>query len=162
VPLTEDQKREAVAIVALGCDRETAAKYVNQPPQALEDESRRDPGFAAELRRAEAKCELGHMRVVQQAANEGRQWRASLWWLERRAPERYARRDAGSVTRRELARFLNAVAGGIAAEVRDANDRQRVLDRLADLADAIGDPLATEGVDDLESGAESNATEGAE
>jgi hypothetical protein len=82
------------------------------------------------------------MRVVQQAAREQKQWRASLWWLERRAPDRYARRDAGTVTRRELGRFLHAVAGGIAAEVRDEDDRRRVLDRLALLADSIADPLA--------------------
>jgi hypothetical protein len=142
IALTEDQKREAVAIVALGCDRETAAKYVGCTVQQLGDEARRDPGFAAEVRRAEAGCELGHMRVVQQAAREQKQWRASLWWLERRAPDRYARRDAGTVTRRELGRFLHAVAGGIAAEVRDEDDRRRVLDRLALLADSIADPLA--------------------
>ncbi|MGL4512312.1 MAG: hypothetical protein ACRCT8_04420 [Lacipirellulaceae bacterium] len=140
--LTEEQKRDVVAILALGCDRETAAKYAGLTAAGLDDEARRDADFAVELRRAEAGCELGHMRVVQQAAREEKQWRASLWWLERRAPDRYAKRDPGLVTRRELARFLNTVAGGIAAEVRSEEDRQRVLDRLAVLAEAIGDPLA--------------------
>ena len=58
----------------------------------------RDADFAAEVRRAEAPVELSHMRNVQNAAQDGKNWRASVWWLERRSPERFGPRGAGTVT----------------------------------------------------------------
>ncbi len=142
--LTDDQKREATLIISVGCDRETAAKYVGCTPASLEETAHADPAFAVALRRAEAGCELAHMRNLQQAARDERHWRASVWWLERRAPERYARRDVGAVSRRELVRFLGAVASGIAGVVRHEEDRQRVLDKLSELANSFADPLLIE------------------
>lgn len=139
--LTEDQRREAALIVAAGCDRVTAAKYVGCTETALDEAAAIDLAFGAALRRAEATCELSHMRAVQQAARDERHWRASVWWLERRLPERYAKRDADAVGRRELVRFVGAVAGAIAEAVRDEADRRRVLDRLGELAEGMTDPL---------------------
>lgn len=143
-PLTDEQKREAVLIASVGCDRETAAKYVGCTLDQLTDTSQRDNEFAEQLRRAEAGCELAHMRSIQQAAKDERHWRASVWWLERRLPERYARRDADAVSRRDLVRFLGAVATGVASAVKDESDRQRVLVTLSQLAEAVSDPLLLE------------------
>ncbi|WP_146445271.1 hypothetical protein [Botrimarina colliarenosi] len=142
--MSAEQKREAVLIVSVGCDRETAARYVGCRLEQLNEELANDGSFAAELRHAEAGSELTHMRNIQQAARDERHWRASVWWLERRLPERYARREAGSVTRRDLLRFLGSVASGVAAAVRNEEDRQRVLDSLGELAEALNDPLHLE------------------
>lgn len=142
--LTAEQKREATLIAAVGCDRETAAKYVGCSPASLDEALRDDADFAKEMRRAEAGCELAHMRNVQQAARDERYWRASVWWLERLAPERYARRDADTLSRREVARFLAAVAAAIADVVRHEDDRHRVLEKLSDLAEVFTDPLLIE------------------
>lgn len=137
--VTDEQKREAALIVSLGCDLETAAKYVGATLRELWDEAESDTEFAGSLRRAEAGAELAHMRNVQQAARDVKQWRASVWWLERRAPERYARRD-DAVGRRELLGLLGAVANAVADAVRDDADRRRVLDRLSELAESLVDP----------------------
>ncbi|MEO1497499.1 MAG: hypothetical protein AAFV43_10145 [Planctomycetota bacterium] len=139
--MTDKQKQEAALVVSVGCDRETAAKYVGCSIDDLVEAARRDAGFAAALRKNEAAAELAHMRNIQQAAKDDKHWRASVWWLERLAPERFARRDAGAVTRRELTGLLSAIAGGIAAEVRHEDDRRRVLDKLAELAQSLSDPL---------------------
>ena len=140
--LSDEQKREVVLIATVGCDQETAAKYVNSSVERIGEEMLRDPRFGADVRRAEAGCELGHMRCVQQATRQEGPWRASVWWLERRFPERYGRRDAGTIGRRDLVRFLGAVAGGLASAIRSEEDRRRVLDALAEFAESLVDPLS--------------------
>ena len=145
VTLTEDQKREATLIASVGCDRETTAKYIGCSTSSLASAMREDSEFASALRKAEAGCELAHMRNVQQAARDERHWRASVWWLERRAPERYARRDADAVGRRELIRFLGSVAAAIADAVQNESDRRSVLDRLGALSETLTEPLLLEG-----------------
>ena len=142
--LTDEQKREAILIVSLGCDRETVAKYVGIGVEDLIHEGIRDREFAIELRKAEASAELAHMRNVQQATKDTKHWRASVWWLERRAPERYARRD-DAVGRRELLNLLGSIANALAEAVQDDGDRRRVLDRLAELADSAIDPWQDHG-----------------
>ncbi len=139
--LSDEQKREAVLIASVGCDRETIAKYVGCGRDELDTALLLDRAFGCELRRAEAACELAHMRNLQQAGRDVRQWRASVWWLERRAPERYAKRDAGSVGRRDLVAFLRDVAGSIAAAVRNEDDRERVIAELQTLSEDAADPL---------------------
>ena len=139
--LTEEQQREAVLITSVGCDRETVAKYVGCTSAGLVEAMIGDAAFAASMLRAEASSELAHMRNVQQAGKDDKQWRASVWWLERRAPERYAKREIDAIGRRELVRLLGIVAAGIADVVTDVNDRKRVLERLQDLAESMANPL---------------------
>lgn len=139
--LSDEQKREAVLIASVGCDREAAARYVGVTLPALNAAERDDAGFASDLQRAEAGAELAHMRNVQQAAREEKNWRASVWWLERHAPERYARRDADAVGRRELSRFLEALANEIATAVQDEDDRGRLLERVATLTQKLPEPV---------------------
>ncbi|QDT70484.1 hypothetical protein MalM25_34320 [Planctomycetes bacterium MalM25] len=142
--LTDEQKREALLIASVGCDRETAAKYIGCSLQQLNATAYGEPDFAEQLRRAEAGCELAHMRNIQQAARDERHWRASVWWLERRLPERYARRDAGAVGRRDLVGFLSKLSGDLAGLLRDTEDRERVLNRLKEAGESLSDPLLVE------------------
>lgn len=139
-PLSEDEKRDVLLILSVGCDRATAASYVGRRPDELETAARSDAEFDAAIRRSEAGCELAHMRNVQQAARDERHWRASVWWLERRLPERYAKREADAVGRRELMRFVSAAAAAIATAVQDEGDRHRVLERLSGLAEKLDLP----------------------
>ena len=90
------------AILSIGCDRETAANYTNCSLSDIRREMLRDVAFAAEVLQAEAASELAHMRNVQNAAGENKNWRASVWWLERRSPERFGRRNAETITTRQL------------------------------------------------------------
>lgn len=142
--MTDEQKKEVVLIAAVGCDRETAARYVGCSLEQLNTAALADPDFAARVRRAEAGCELAHMRSIQQAAKDPKNWRASVWWLERRMPERYAKREAGTVSRRELTRFLKAVAAGLVGALERDEDRERVRQTLKELTGSLNDPLAIE------------------
>lgn len=155
--LSDEQKKDATLVAMVGCDRETIAKYVGCTADDLLAATQADPAFAADLRRAEAGCELAHMRSVQQAARDERHWRASVWWLERRLPSRYARRAADAVGRDELSRFLAAVAQVVATNVEGEAERRAVLlaiERLAAPPDPApqdptdGDPVPPTEADD--------------
>lgn len=141
--LTEEQKREVCTIAAVGCDRQIAARYLGCGVADLQAALEADPDFARDLAQAEAGAELVHMQNLKEAAQEEKNWRASVWWLERRSPDRYGRRDARAVSAAQVQRFVEALAAIIAEEVRHAEDRQRLLSRLDALAnEAIGEPPA--------------------
>jgi hypothetical protein len=128
--LTDKQKRDTCAVLMVGCDRETAANYANCTLADFRRQLVYDREFAAEVRRAEAASEVTHMRNVQSAASDVKNWRASVWWLERRAPERYGRRDAGALTPGELKSFMAILVTMVIDEVRHADDLRRLLARF--------------------------------
>lgn len=141
--LNEEQQREVCLILSVGCGRDTAARYVGCTPLALAETVLADAAFARDVARAEAGIELAHMRSIQQAARDERHWRASMWWLERRAPDQYARRGANVVTAAELRGLVQKLGAAIAEEVTGQQDRHRLLQRLEQLAlehEACGPP----------------------
>jgi len=139
--LTEEQKAQVVGILSVGCDRQTAADYVGCSLSDIRRAMRGDPSFSADIRRAEASVELVHMRNVQELAKAKKDWRASVWWLERRAPERFARRSPGVVTARHLQEYLAILTDILQSDVQVADDRARVLARLEALAASVDSML---------------------
>jgi hypothetical protein len=130
--LTDEQKGQICGILSVGCDRETAANFVGCRAADISRAMLRDHAFAAQVRRTEAGCELGHMRTVQEATKEVKNWRASVWWMERRAPERFGPRAVGQVTLRQLDEFLNVVADIVCDEIECRDDQQRVIVRMGE------------------------------
>ncbi|MEN1679471.1 MAG: hypothetical protein AAGJ46_07740 [Planctomycetota bacterium] len=151
-PLSEEQKSEACTVAALGCDRQIIARYLGVSPAEMQHHLGRDSDFARRLTQAEARAELLHLTKVREAAQEEKNWRAAVWWLERRAPDRYARRDAGSLTPTQVRRFVDTLTEAIAEEVKDPDDRQRLIERLQRLTeDSMPQPYA---INDHQSGDE--------
>jgi hypothetical protein len=146
--LTDEQKSQIVGILSVGCDRQTAVDFVGCSLRDLHRAMERDSEFASNIRRNEAGAELSHMRNVQTAAKDAKNWRASVWWLERRSPERYGPRGAGAVTARQLKAFIGMVVDILAVEVRDPADRQRLCARLqrlvAEFEQKLGDFQASQ------------------
>jgi len=130
--LTDEQKGQICGILSVGCDRETAANFVGCRAADISRAMLSDRGFAAQVRRTEAGCELGHMRTVQEATKEAKNWRASVWWMERRSPDRFGPRGAGQVTLRQLDEFLNVVADIVCNEIECRDDQQRVIVRMGE------------------------------
>jgi hypothetical protein len=129
--LTDEQKTHICAVLTIGCDRQTAADYVGCSLADMRHQMQNDGPFLAAVCRAEAKIELNHMRNVHTAATgEKKDWRASVWWLERRSPERYARRAAGEVTQRQLKAFVAILADALKTDVHSVEDRERIMARL--------------------------------
>ena len=134
---TDEQKRECCLMLSIGCDRETACNYLGVTAEELREELTLDVDFRKQILRAEATPEFNHMRNLYNAAKDEKHWRASVWWLERRSPERYARRAPEAVTPPQLQQMIEALTGAIAGEVNNSQDRRRVLARLEQIAASL-------------------------
>ncbi|QDU86950.1 hypothetical protein Pla175_03040 [Pirellulimonas nuda] len=128
--LTDEQKQQLLAIASLGCDRLTSSRYVGASVEALRGAIDADPRFAVDLVRAEAQAELAHMKNVHHASQDEKNWRVSVWWLERCRPERYAPQRAGAVTEQDVDQLMGLIREAIEEEVADPAERDRVYDRL--------------------------------
>ncbi len=137
IELTDEQKAQVYGILSVGCDRQTAANFVGCSLADIRRAMQWDPKFAAGVCRAEAGAELNHMRNIQQAAKDEKHWRASVWWLERRSPERFGPRGPGVVTSRQLKAFIDVLAETLREEIGTSDDQQRVIARLRSLADSV-------------------------
>lgn len=119
----------------IGCDRDTASKYLGFTAPQIESLLQSDGEFMRQALKAEGAAELHQMKNLHDATKDSKQWRASVWWLERRAPARFARRAANAITASEWNSFLTAIVDAIVAEVTCEADRQRLIARIARLAD---------------------------
>ena len=131
--LDEEQKKRICGIVNVGCSPATAAKQVGCTVEAIRNEVSRDRQFAAAIRYAEASHEITHMKNVYTAAQEPKDWRASVWALERTYPDRYARRDPDVVTADQLAALVARLVDILIEEVSNPEDRERIMARMAEL-----------------------------
>jgi hypothetical protein len=147
-PLTDEEKSQICGILAVGCDRQTAADCVGSSLAEIRREMERDAAFLARIVRAEASVEFNHMRNVQDTAKEKKEWRASIWWLERRSPERFARRDPGVITSRQLKAFVAILVDVLQDAVTSDADRKRVLNRLQVLAESVDQLLCNSATPD--------------
>jgi hypothetical protein len=124
--LTDAQKNQICAVLSVGCDRETAAGVAEcsilDIGRALEE----DPQFVTRVRRAEATAEFRHMQNILNATNDGRYWRASVWWLEHRSPERFARRSPGAITPEQLKEALAMWNERVQQEFASPEELQRI------------------------------------
>ncbi len=124
-------------MLSIGCDRETACKYLGFTFSQLRNELHDDPEFETQMYRAEATPEFNHMRNLNQAAKDEKHWRASVWWMERMSPERFARRAPNAVTMVQLKTFIEELADLIIAEIPDEDQRMRLLERLSQMTDSL-------------------------
>jgi len=135
--LTEEQQAQVCGILSVGCDRQTAADYLGCSLADIRQMMQHDSTFSDGVRRAEAGVELMHMRNVQELAKDKKDWRASVWWLERRSPERFGRRSAGVVTVRQLKAFAAILAEAVQEDVQCEEDRERLLARLSAITASV-------------------------
>jgi len=127
------KRREILAILAMGCSRRTAARYVGCSPRTIQNTADRDPEFAAQLRHAEHASEIEYLQRIRNAAKKEQYWRAAAWALERINPEDFAQRPPRSLTLEETRDLLAQLADLLLAELPVGKHRKRViksLDRL--------------------------------
>jgi hypothetical protein len=136
IALSESQKSQICGTLTVGCDRQTAADYVGCSLADIRHNMEHDPRFVAEVRRAEARCELSYMRCVQEVVANKKEWRAAVWWLERRSPERFARRP-DAVTSRQLKMFVTLLIDIIKHDVTNAEDLGRIVAHMQSIAESV-------------------------
>ena len=124
------KRREILAILAVGCSRRTAARYVGCSPSTIQNTAEREPEFAAQLEHAETRAEIGYMKQIQQAVHKEPYWRAAAWALERRNPQEYGLRRPEVLTLDEIKQLLAQFTEIVVAEVPVSQYRKNILKRL--------------------------------
>jgi hypothetical protein len=141
--LDEVKQREICALISVGCDRRSAARYVGCTAETIRLTAKRDRQFAERLDQAEMRHKFQQLQNIHQAGKTS--WRAAAWLLERKYPDQFARRDPDSVSHDELARFMTAMGETLAKCVSEHVTEpavlkaiQRDLTRLARMAERRG------------------------
>ncbi len=131
--LTAAEKKSIVAIITIGCSRETAARYIGCTPYIIRRAIAENAKFAAEIQKAEEDSELFFLNKIRQAANKEQYWRAAAWALERRCPNRYAARSSNSLTVLQVQELLDKLADLVVREIPGKVEQKKLLKRIQSL-----------------------------
>ena len=133
-PLSKSQKDKLCQIVAMGCDRDTACQYHGLSADQLHALMHDDEQFARELLRSEAQAEVLHMGNIKKASQDEKNWRSSVWWLERRDQDRDHADEPENLTP-EVSAALERFVEIVVAEITDDDQRESLRQRLLQLVD---------------------------
>ena len=134
--LDEAKQQKICEILSLGGTRKIAALCVGCHVDTIRRTALRNPAFDERLRKAQTGPEVGFLKDIQEAAEDGKNWRAAAWALERLYPERYGRRDATVLTVERVSDVLTRFASAILDDVPDRY-RQKILKRMARLTASL-------------------------
>lgn len=107
---TPEREQRILDALRAGSTRKTACAHAAVEQHTFQRWVLRFAHFAQAVEKAEADAQLRHEAVIAKAAQDGT-WQASAWWLERRRPEDYGRRERLEVTVRQRAEQLGAELG---------------------------------------------------
>lgn len=122
--MTDENKAKIVETVRLGMWPDRAAQMHGIAPGTMRKERKLDDDFSTAIKKAEAEAESSvHSRMLRHLDG---QWTACAWMLERRWPERWAKRElpASSGEVRELAAQLRAAANSAKLSVPDVQAKE--------------------------------------
>ncbi len=131
--LTDFEKKGIIAVLTAGCSRETAAIYAKCSQWKLRQAIAEDGKFAAEIVKAEQESEVFFVNKIRKAADKEQYWRAAAWALERRFPNRYAARGAGTLTMEQVRQIVSRLADIVVQEIPGGSERRKILRRIHDL-----------------------------
>lgn len=89
--MTPEMETQIITAVKLGLREGTAARIAEIAPQTLRSHRDRHPEFAAKLEAAAATGERNALAAVVEKMRKD--WKAAAWFLERRFPAEWARRE---------------------------------------------------------------------
>ena len=131
--LTQFEKAGIIAVLTAGCSRETAAIYAKCSRWKLRQAISEDVTFAAEVAKAEQESEVFFVNKIRKAADKEQYWRAAAWALERRCPNRYAARGAGTLTMDQVRQLVSKLADIVVQEIPGGAERRKILHRIHEL-----------------------------
>ncbi len=137
--LDEIKKGQIIAMLAVGCSRRTAAKFIGCDVKTIANTAEREPAFAERLRQTENSQEYTHLKNIQDAAKQDKYWRAAAWVLERRFPDDYGRRGPHVVTVNQIRELLARFAEIIVEEVPVPEYRKNILKRFTAISAGLKD-----------------------
>jgi len=89
---TPEREQRLLDALRAGNTRKAACSYAGVAQDAFNRWLLRFADFADAIQKAEADAEVRHVANIARVAQEGT-WQASAWWLERRRPDDYGRRE---------------------------------------------------------------------
>lgn len=135
--LTADTQQEFLAALRTGCTRKDAARYVGVHPDTVYTWLKRGAEPDAEdtyrefhrlVYRAERTVKIRALGFIQQAQETD--WKAAAWWLERKHPDEFGRRDRLRVDATAQITASLTVQDELEATLADPASRE-LLDQLA-------------------------------
>ena len=127
------KKREILAIVAVGCSRTAAAAYVGCAISTIQNTADRDPTFAEKLRQAAYATELGLLKNIRNAAEQGAVLAGGGLGAGAALSRALCPPRPDVITLEQVAALLGQFSDIVAEEV-PGRFRKRVLKRLEKLA----------------------------
>lgn len=110
--MTKEMEDAIIKTVKLGLHPDRAADAHGISSSTMRNRKARDPTFATRIKEAESGAERGFLgRII---GHTEKQWTAAAWILERRWPERWAKREPT---------MTESTAETITAQMLDANRR---------------------------------------
>lgn len=133
--IASDATDKLLAGLRLGMTRRAASGYAGFGKSTLYRMLANDPDgtLGTEIEKAEAEAEATYSAIVAQAAADPKNWTAAAWWLERRHPADYAKRERVEMTGKDGGPIDHR-------NISDLPDHERQA-----LADAIRAHLRSEG-----------------
>jgi transposase len=113
---TPELERRLLDALRAGNTRRAACAYAGVEQHTFQRWLLRFAHFAQAIEKAEADAAVRNVAIIQQAARDGT-WTAAAWWLERRYPEDYGRRERVDVTIRQQAERIAHELGLDATEL---------------------------------------------
>lgn len=84
--LTAAKKKIVIGLIEEGASRNLAAAHEGIATKTIASEMERDEEFLHGIKKAEAKCEMFHIRRIRRGDTR---WQSSAWFLERKWPDKW-------------------------------------------------------------------------
>jgi hypothetical protein len=137
--LDAERQAEVCAVIAQGLTVQTAADFVGIGQTTIYRTARKNPEFAAALVRARSRHEYILVRSVKDAAVERKDWRAAAWLLAHTFRDRYYVRQPRGLPVEQVRLLFERFSEALLSEVRNTEDRRRVMTRLQKISDDVSD-----------------------
>lgn len=140
--------RETIgAMLAIGCDLRMAAWVVGRSPAEVKALIEEDKAFLREVQKGHSHFDYKHLSHLDKAAKDPKNWRVSMWLLERLRPERYEKQRPRTIKESQLMPLLRSMADALVDGLSDEAARETLFDRVMAAAEAL-DPNGVLGKDD--------------
>jgi hypothetical protein len=135
------------AMLGIGCDLSTAARVVGRSPAEVKALLGEDKTFLRDVEKYGSLFEGKHLKHLDKAAEDKKNYRVSMWLLERLRPDKYEKQRPRTIKESQLMPLLKSMAEMLVDGVEDEAAREALFDRVMATANALN-PNGTLGQND--------------
>lgn len=132
------------AMLGIGCDLRTAAWAVGRSPAEVKRLLAEDPELLHAVQKGGAIFEYKHLQHLDEAAKDKKNYRVSMWLLERLRPDTYEKQRPRTIKENQLMPLLKSLADALVEGVGDEEARGKLIERVKETAEDL-DPMGALG-----------------